>query len=276
LAPCAIRAILDLIVRFLLLVTALALAAAVPGTSEGDAPGGLRLMTYNVEYKNPRPETSLAAIEQEDADVVLLQEVTGAWQRALEQRFAKRYPHRSYHLHGRAGGLAVLSKHRIASNALWAPPAGTGAWFPAQRLVIDAPIGAVQILNVHLRPAMMNGSWIQGFVETPPLREKEIAAHWKQIDARLPTVVAGDFNEDPSGRAIAYLQQQGLARTPTAGPTTWRYELGNGQDLLKLDIDHVMHDGRLATRDGRVLAAGASDHRPVVVTLDRADPKTAR
>lgn len=271
----SIRAILEG-VRLLPPIIALLIAAAGAGRSEGEAADGLRLMTYNLDYGNPRPETSLAAIEREGADVVLLQEVTGAWQRALDRRFARSYPHRIYRLHHRgAGGLAVLSKHRISSEEVWAPPAGTGAWFPAQRLVVDAPIGRVQILNVHLRPALMDGSWIKGFFRTPPLRRKEIEAHWRKMDARIPTIVAGDFNEDPYGRAVAYLQQRGLARVATTGPTTWRYENGAGSELLKLDIDHVLIDGRLAARDGRVVDAGTSDHRPVVVTLTEAS-RTAR
>jgi endonuclease/exonuclease/phosphatase (EEP) superfamily protein YafD len=256
-------------VRVLPLTFVLLIAAFMPGPSKGEAVSGLRLMTYNLNYGNPRPETSLAAIERENADVVLLQEITNAWQRALDRRFARRYPHRIYRIHARsAGGLAVLSKHRISHEEVWAPPAGTGAWFPAQRLVVHAPIGPVQVLNVHLRPALKDGSWIKGFFETPPLRRKEIEAHWKKIDARLPTIVAGDFNEDPFGRAVAYLRQHGLARVPTAGPTTWRHEADDGSELLRLDIDHVMIDGRVAARNGRVLDAGTSDHRPVVVTID--------
>lgn len=250
----------------LLLAAVVADSAAAPAPAPAAAP--LRLMTYNLNYGNPRPETSLAAIEQEDADIVLLQEITGGWKQALDRRFAKRYPHRAYHLYGHgAGGIAVLSKHALSREELWAPPSGTGAWFPAQRLVIDAPIGRLQILNVHLRPALKDGSWIKGFLETPPLRRKEIEAHWKKLDATLPTIIAGDFNEDPTGQAIAYLEQLGLARITTTGPTTWRYEV-NGSDLLKLDIDHVMTDGRLVGKSGRVLDAGTSDHRPVVVSLE--------
>ena len=248
----------------------LVLAAVMPAAAPAHA-ASLRLMTYNLNFGNPRPETSLAAIEHEDADIVLLQEVSSAWKQALDRRFAKRYPHRAYRLFGRlgAGGIAVLSKHPISHEEVWSPPAGTGAWFPAQRLVVDAPIGAVQILNVHLRPAMVDGSWIKGFFETPPLRRKEIEAHWKQLDAKLPTIVAGDFNEDPTGRAIAYLEQHGLTRVATKGPTTWHYDTADGgKDLIKLDIDHVMLDPRMLGRDGRVLDAGASDHRPVVVTIE--------
>jgi endonuclease/exonuclease/phosphatase (EEP) superfamily protein YafD len=68
-------------------------------------------------------------------------------------------------------------------------------------------------------------------------------------------VIAGDFNEDPWGRAVSYLEQHGLQRIATTGPITWHYE-ADGTDLLKLNIDHVMVDGRVAGRDGRVLDAG--------------------
>jgi endonuclease/exonuclease/phosphatase (EEP) superfamily protein YafD len=91
------------------------------------------------------------------------------------------------------------------------------------------------------------------------------------MDFQLPTIVAGDFNEDVSGRAIDFLARHGMTRVPTSGPTTWHYETTSGSgrthDLLKLDIDHVMIDGHFVASDAHVLDAGASDHRPVVVTI---------
>ena len=39
-------------------------------------------------------------------------------------------------------------------------------------------------------------------------------------------------------------------------------------DALKLNIDHVMVDKNLTAKDGTVLDAGTSDHRPVVVTIE--------
>jgi endonuclease/exonuclease/phosphatase family metal-dependent hydrolase len=231
----------------------------------------LLLMTYNLNYGNPDLGATLDAIEAADADIVLLQEVSDAWRDALLARFDRRYPHHKVHLHTRhAGGLAVLSKLPIERDELWAAPSGTGAWFPAQRLVVTTAFGPLQLLNVHLRPALDRGSWIRGFMTTPVVRRAEIAAHWARLDHALPTVVAGDFNEDPTGRAVDYLTAQGLRRIATAGPTTWHYEVTSRRqtfDLLKMDIDHVMADARLTARDAHVLAAGTSDHRPVVVTL---------
>jgi endonuclease/exonuclease/phosphatase family metal-dependent hydrolase len=235
----------------------------------------LTLMTYNVNYGNRDIDASLDAIAKADVDVVLLQETSDRWCHALGKRFAKQYAHQACRVFGRpAGGIAVLSKHAITSEELWAPPAGTGAWFPAQRIVLASPLGPLQILNVHLRPALDSGSWIKGFLTTPPIRRAEIAAHWQHVDTRLPTIVAGDFNEDDTGRAIHFLEGHGLSRVPTTGPRTWRYEEmvdGKPFDLLKLDIDHVMIDPRLAAESGTVLDAGTSDHRPVVVHIKRRD-----
>jgi endonuclease/exonuclease/phosphatase family metal-dependent hydrolase len=149
--------------------------------------------------------------------------------------------------------------------------ANTGAFFPAQRIIIGTPTGDVQLLNVHLRPAIENGSWVKGFLTTPKVRQKEIAAHWDKIDTSLPTIVAGDFNEDPDGLAIRFLAERGFARVPTTGPTTWHYEKmvkGKPWDLLKMDIDHVLVDGTFTTKDAHVVDAGTSDHRPVVVTIE--------
>ena len=227
------------------------------------------LMTYNLNYANPDPDSSLDAIAKADADVVLLQEITDAWKTRLDTRFAKQYPHRSFHT-GRAGGLAVLSKHAIREDDLWSPP--SGGYFPAERLRIDTPLGDVQILHVHLRPNIDRGSWVLGWKTTPPIRRKEIEAYWAKLATGVPTIVAGDFNELPDGSAVAFLAGKGLARIATSGPRTWHHVLdvaGKKVEGLTADIDHVVVDATFVAKTATVLDAGASDHRPVVVTLER-------
>lgn len=247
------------------------MVVAVPQRrARAEAARPLRLMTYNLNFHNPDPRSALDAIARADVDVVLLQEVTSEWKRVLCDRFAKQYPYAIYRIHTRAaGGLAVLSKLPIQAEELFASP--ERGWFPAERLVLDTAAGPLQILHVHLRPAIDGGSWIKGFMTTPPLRRREIESYWKKLVKDMPTIVAGDFNEDPTGTAISFLTRQGLSRVDTQGPTTWHYEVtthGRTSDLLKLDIDHVMVDSRLSARDGTVLDEGASDHRPVIVTIE--------
>jgi len=228
------------------------------------------LMTYNLNYANPDPDSSMDAIADADADVVLLQEITDAWKTRLEKRFAKQYPHRTFHA-ARAGGLAVLSKHAIRTDELFSPP--SGGFFPAERLVVDSPLGDVQILHVHLRPNVDKGNWVLGWQTTPPVRRREIETYWKKLPTGTPTIVAGDFNELPTGKAVEFLADKGLARIATKGPTTWHHVVevgGKKVSALSMDIDHVVVDNSFAARKAHVLDAGASDHRPVVVTLERA------
>ena len=71
---------------------------------------------------------------------------------------------------------------------------------------------------------------------TPPLRRREIETYWRKLARDLPTIVAGDFNEDPTGRVLSFLARQGLSRVETKGPSTWHYEAtskGKTSDLLK-------------------------------------------
>lgn len=229
----------------------------------------LRLVTYNVNYANPDQQASLDAIATTDADIVLLQEITPSWQRALARRFQTQYPHQVFHIHARAaGGIAVLSKLDIESDDLL--PSPNPGWFPAERIVVRTESGRVQILNVHLRPAIDNGSWIKGYFTTPPLRLREIQTYWPRLVRDLPTIVAGDFNESPEGSALAFLAKRGFTRVATPAPRTWRYEVtraGKRSEVLAMDIDHVMIDRHFTAREPRVLDAGTSDHRPVAVTI---------
>jgi endonuclease/exonuclease/phosphatase family metal-dependent hydrolase len=258
-------------VRFVSILAAILLCIVVMRPAAAREGSPLRVMTFNVNYANPDPKAALDAIEKADVDVVLLQEITAGWKRQLEARFDKVYSHRVYRINGRgAGGLAVLSKHPIKDEEVM--PSPERGWFPAQRLVVDTTFGALQVLHVHLRPAIDQGSWIKGFMTTPPLRRKEIETYWKKVAPDMPTIVAGDFNEDPTGLALAFLEKNKLTRVPTpaTGPTTWRYVVhskSGASDLLKMDIDHVVIDARLEASGAEVIDAGASDHRPVVVTL---------
>jgi endonuclease/exonuclease/phosphatase (EEP) superfamily protein YafD len=227
----------------------------------------LRVMTYNVNYANPDPSASIDAIATADADLVMLQEVTAAWREALVTRLAVQYPYRAVRVVRASGGLAVLSKFPIEREELVAH----ARMRPAQRAVVATPLGAVQLLNVHLRPAIDRGSWVRGYFTTPPVRRREIEAHWRRMVDHLPTLAAGDFNEAPSGSAVGFVEKRGLVRVRPRGPTSWRHETtvgGRKIEVLRLDIDHVLVGG-LAIGDAEVLDVGTSDHRPVVVTVGK-------
>lgn len=230
----------------------------------------LTVMTYNVNYGHTGRVATLDAIAAGDADLVLLQETTPSWEKQLRKRFKDRYPHMAFHHHKRAaGGFAVLSRNPITEDEILPPAEG---WFPAERLVVDTPLGALDVLNVHLRPAIVDGSWVKGYLETPPIRLREIKAYWAQLP-RPPAIVAGDFNEEPGKDVGVFLADHGMSRIDSGGkPTSWSWSgryLGHDVNLA-WDIDHVVIDGSLTATAATVLDQGKSDHRPVLVTLTAA------
>ncbi len=236
-----------------------------------EAPTGpcFRILTYNVNYGGPAPDQALAAIVEADAHVVCLQETTPGWERFLRPRLRDRYPHMAFRHRPGAGGLAVLSRGAVEEAAYIPSPVG---WFPAWVLRAETPAGRVQIMNLHLHPAVNEeGRFSLGayYCETPELRLREIREFHSRLERGLPTVVLGDFNEGDSGSAVAWLRERGFADALAGFDTsadTWRYE--SSFISLGKRLDHILYSGDLRCVEARVLERGASDHFPVQAVFE--------
>jgi endonuclease/exonuclease/phosphatase (EEP) superfamily protein YafD len=229
----------------------------------------LRVLSFNINYGVGHDPQNVAAVAEADADLVLLQETTEESEQAFREALAAHYPYMLFRDCCNAGGLGVLSKHPIRDEA-WLEP--TVGWFPAWRVVVETPLGPVQALDVHLRPPMSDGgSWVAGYFTTRDDRREEIAAFWGAMEPGLSTIVAGDFNEDAQGRAIAFLAEQGLeSALPQVEPRakTWRWQTKLGK--LRMMLDHVVYGPGLELRGAEVMDRGTSDHLPVLVVLGAA------
>jgi vancomycin resistance protein VanJ len=226
----------------------------------------LRVLSFNINYGVGHDPRNVAAVAEAQADLVLLQETTAESEAAFREALAGSYPHMLFRDCCNAGGLGVLSKHPIREEA-WLEP--TVGWFPAWRVVVESPLGPVQALDVHLRPPMSDGgSWVAGYFTTRDDRRAEIEAFWGALDPVLPTIIAGDFNEDTEGRAIAFLSEQGLqSALPQLEPRakTWRWQTKLGP--LRMMLDHVVYGPGLTLHTAEVMERGTSDHLPVLVVL---------
>jgi endonuclease/exonuclease/phosphatase family metal-dependent hydrolase len=254
---------------------ALAIALLSSGCSHDPArqpraPGpqpSLRVMTYNVNYGIAGDGPTLEAIETGRADVVFLQEINKPWEASLRARFGAAYPHAIFYPRGGAGGIGVMSRLPIRAQQL-IPREESDGWFPALRLVLDSPLGALQVLVVHLRPPVSDGgSFISGHFTSPAIHEKEIALFCKSLDRGLPTMVVGDFNEEEDGRAVGYLagaEWKMKSALPEFAPdrVTWRWP--TALHTFERRLDHIIYDARLEPLSVDVLDAGRSDHFPVV------------
>jgi len=225
----------------------------------------LTVMTYNVNFGIPCDEPTTTAIERSGADAILLQETTPAWEQCLRDRLSGTYAHIAFRHSAGAGGLAVISRHSFEDKDYVASPI---QWFPAWRVVVHAPLGDLQILQVHLRPQVSDsGSYVSGYLSTGHYRRQEIEHYSPTLDLSLPTLVAGDFNEQ-GGDAVRHLRDQGMRDVSddfNLGPT-WRWPTSVG--TLRMKLDHVFYNGRVTPLDARVLDAGRSDHLPVIVVIE--------
>ncbi len=260
----------------------LAMACSGAGAARGDRPAAppkrpearrsLLVMTYNLNYGVAGDCETIELIRSSDADVVLLQETNPDWEKALRDGLADRYAHMAFHHSARrAGGLGFLSRYSLSPDRLQESPIG---WFPAWRALVDTPLGRIQLLNLHLRPpGRRQGGIVRSYFASQEERLDETRAHIGLIDASLPAVVAGDFNEDARGRSLLFLARQGLdsalERFHPFTPT-WRWQTRMG--LVRWQLDHILVGPALRASAAWVLDGGASDHVPVLARVERGAP----
>ncbi|MGN6108600.1 MAG: endonuclease/exonuclease/phosphatase family protein [Kofleriaceae bacterium] len=236
-------------------------------------PGAIRFrfMTYNVDVSIPGDPAGIAAIEAASPDIVVLQEPDARWATALVLALGARFPYYRFeptHSYWPSGGMGVMSRWPISHVDL---VSDNGGPYFGVRAIIDAPGGPIQVLSLHLHPPVSDsGSWVIGYFSTRSLREREARQHVASLDPRLPTIVAGDFNEEDEGMAVAVFRARGFRDVlPRFQPNadTWQWERIGG--LLRFRLDHILIDARFRAIAASIVDAGRSDHAPVWADLER-------
>ncbi|MBX3271202.1 MAG: endonuclease/exonuclease/phosphatase family protein [Sandaracinaceae bacterium] len=240
-------------------------AASTAGVTRG-APSdrALWVLTYNVNFERP-DDATVAAIEEADADLVFLEETHERWEASIRARLGARYPHVTFRHAPAEGGLAILSRYPFAEVRHGLAEGGA---FPSWRVTVATPLGALDVLLVHLHPPLdEDGRLVTGYFTTSERRLRELRAH---LGARAPDLVLGDFNEG-EGPALEHLAALGLRDAQRAWPPvedTWSWDVG-ATELVGCP-DHVFVGPALAITAVQVMPRGGSDHRPLRVALERA------
>jgi len=238
----------------------------------GRDPSSLRVMSYNVNFGLAGDVAGAAAIASGSPDVVFLQETNDDWAAVLIAALPRFAFHRFEPPHQLpAGGMGVMSVYPIESIDTIDSIAGP---FFAWRVIVDAPAGRIQVLDVHLRPPMSDsGSWVVGYFSTREDRERELSSHAERLDPKLPTLIVGDFNEEADGRAVAVAEGIGYidAIAQFKGATrTWEWPVG--RFTLRFQLDHLMYDRRFVATAAGIIEAGRSDHKPIWADLEVVTP----
>ena len=233
-----------------------------------EARGDLRVATYNLNFGLAGEATTTDAVLGLDVDVLLLQETNAAWEDVLSTRLRERFPHQHW-IDAEdypAGGLALLSRHPLRDVERSESEIG---WFPALAATVETPAGPMRVVDLHLKPPVSSaGSLLVGYFSTPSERAREVRAHLARLlRPDLPTIVAGDLNEARGG-SIDVLSAAGFddaVARHLGRAATWRWRVG--PLTLREQLDHLLVDERFDVIAIAILAAGSSDHLPIVATL---------
>gem|GEM_PF-516478 len=242
-------------------------------------PRDLTLASFNVFYENAtegsdgdavEPETVAAITKLGDADVILFQETNPPFERAIRKALSATHPRCAFHAPTRysPGGLGFCARAAfdIESEREIASPV---TWFPAQHVVLRWGHARLQIMNVHLRPAIgSREAWWDANAATIADRDREMAVYLGSLVPDVSAFIVGDFNDPNHGGVLKTLDGAGfvsaLGATHVDGPT-WRWA---GEPPLEVQLDHVVIDPKHfdAVR-GEVRHIGRSDHFPIVAWL---------
>jgi endonuclease/exonuclease/phosphatase (EEP) superfamily protein YafD len=215
----------------------------------------ISVMAVNVMARNQRHQRLIEIIDEQSPDVLVVVELTDAWQQALQPLF-RRYPHRLMLPEPDDGafGIALLSRYRL--DGARGIDLETTAAVDAR---VESPLGAFRLIGVHLRPPTS-----PAFAAERNRQLGALADLRRSIDE--PLVVVGDFNVTPFSPWFAnWLLETGLrdARSGRGPSISWPTFL----PLLGIPIDHCVVSPEFTVVDFRRLPRFGSDHYPVLAEL---------
>lgn len=236
-------------------VAPMSVAAEPPPAAAGPQ---LRLATCNLLTNNWQTDALLDELEAQNPDVLVLQEVSPLWVRAIEERgWNERFPHQIVEPRVDAFGAAILS--RIAPTEAEIMEVDGLPW---PRMVIPHGDQRIEVLNVHTLPPR-TAAYTEGH-----RRQLDVIARWAMDDGRQNArMLVGDFNSTPWSLFHSQIGEQFDDAWDLAGDGlghTWPNGLFN---LPPARLDHVYMTRELTVTDVQVGTGTGSDHRPIIVDL---------
>lgn len=256
-----------LLVLPLLAFLGLYASAFVPPTSapETGVPQ-LTVMTYNIHANNSDYAGMEALLRTYQPDIVALQEVTPWVWRYMQEHLTDLYPYQIMPDDQPYFTQMILSRWEVQDSAV------TG---PANRPTLRAEVlwdeRALLVYNVHL-PLPLGG--VASRNEATGILLDEAAA-----EGDTPLILLGDFNmSDASGdyRRIRARYTDSFRSAGYGLGSTFPNWGGRGLSLgwipPSIRVDYVFTNAALVPVQSDVLYTGASDHLPVIATLQLHEP----
>ena len=213
----------------------------------------LKITSFNIQWNIETHDQSLRYIKDDDADIVVLQEVT-AETRNIIKKFNHEYPYQYGEGHSH---VMVLSRHKIKFIEYLNWPGKFSE--RALHLVCEIHEQTIHIIAIHMQ---VTRTWRQ--IE---LRDSQINCLLETLNGiAAPVVVVGDFNAGVGSRALVKIQKHSELKGK-GSLVNYRSSWPSKCKMLGVQLDHVMVTGELIVTDSKLGPALESDHRPISVTI---------
>jgi endonuclease/exonuclease/phosphatase (EEP) superfamily protein YafD len=216
---------------------------------------GFRVVTANVNSKNPTIERAVADALAQQGDVVLL----------IEAGRGRVTPPAEYPTVIRPKYSNQLILSRFPARLLDKPPNWPND-FRAHRLEVDAPTGSVVVYLVHLKRPHLGPRriiHIRGQLRAQRRERESVLASARTETA--PVIVAGDFNTPDRSRGYRRMtgRFRDAMRVRRAGPTY----VGTAWRPFLLRIDHIFIPRDWCASQPERFGLHGSDHRGLAVDV---------
>ncbi|HSR88663.1 MAG TPA: endonuclease/exonuclease/phosphatase family protein [Pontiella sp.] len=212
-----------------------------------------RAMLMNINAANGNTEMVLGSISRAEPDILLLEEVTPQWARALEILNAI-YPYQVSEPQEGCFGIMLLSKYPLEHGKV--VEIGS-AEVPSITADMHLPAGVISVIGTHPVPPI--GGKASG------LRNGQLAELPAVIIGQQhPVLLIGDLNTSPwSSRFTNLLKASGLNNSMKGfgHQPSWPAR----HFFLRIPLDHVLHSPQIMVHNRMMLQDVGSDHFPVIV-----------
>ena len=222
-------------------------------------------MSYNIRgqaalYGSAHLERIASVIRAVDPDVVALQEVhRGTWKSRYRDQLAEISERTGLRAAFGASidlgrghyGNAVLTRGEILHTVVHPLPGGGEARTMLEALV-ELEGGVLTVYSTHLAAW---GFWGRRTRVRQAARAARIVRR-----SRIPFILAGDFNSEPSTRELAWFEKDTRLISCFSAPSATHR-------VTRQCLDYIFVDRRWEIENARVIAEGPSDHWPIIAEL---------
>ncbi|MEO1450551.1 MAG: endonuclease/exonuclease/phosphatase family protein [Bacteroidota bacterium] len=232
-----------------------------------DKPQEVSILTYNLFFRNLYPEVVLREIQNNPADILLVQEFTPEWKARLA-KVTGHYPYQRHFERKGAQGFGLYSKYPIRKSYRLR---GDKKRFVSQISTLSINGKEVVLVNGHLRsPALAvenPDNFISLWDHVYKARKIELEALEKDLapySPETPMILAGDLNTmriEPIYRDLRHTWGDVFVRKGKGPGQTFPNVASIPYPVMRLD--YILYRGPVKPLEARVLQKGSSDHLAV-------------